>query len=121
MLSIVLFFIFTGSLFSEDIQYQKGEQIYFSHGCPNCHGLKAKGLHSYPSLANRSKWDLKRRLLKLRNGIENNQQSLIMIPFARNLSNSEIDNLSYFLEQIYTKKDEPIYEIEYESWGDGGS
>jgi len=121
MLSVILSLIFSILLSAEDTKYQNGEQIYLSHGCTNCHGLKANGLHSYPSLANRSKWDLKRRLLKFRKGVESSQQSLIMIPFARNLSNSDIDNVSYFLEKIHTNKDEPTYEIEYESWGDGGS
>jgi len=118
---ILFFTLFSFTLFSADLKYSDGEQLYFSHGCTNCHGIDGTGLHNYPSLAKRSKWDLKRRLLKYRAGIGSNQQSLMMIPFAKNLSNLEIENLSYFLENLQKRKDEPIYEIEYESWGDGGS
>ena len=113
--------LFITSLLGEDTQYQNGEQLYFSNGCLNCHGTDATGLHNYPSLAKRSKWDLKRALLKYRAGVESSQQSLIMIPFARNLSNRDIDNLSYYLENLTKDKDREVYEIEYESWGDGGS
>lgn len=118
---ISIFIIFSFHLFGEDSLYKNGEKIYFANGCLNCHGTKATGLHNYPTLANRSKWDLKRRLLKYRKGVESSQQSLIMIPFARNLSNKDIDSVSYFLENFVKDKNIQDYDIEYESWGDGGS
>jgi cytochrome c553 len=108
-------------LFSSDQIYINGEQLYFGKGCLSCHGTDATGLHNYPSLAKRSKWDLKRRLLKFRSGIESSQQSLIMIPFAKNLTDREIDELSYFLQNIKQNEDQEEYDMEYEPWGDGGS
>ena len=118
---IIFSALLTFSLFSEDVKYKNGEALYFGKGCLNCHGTDATGLHNYPSLAKRSKWDLKRRLFKYRSGVESSQQSLIMIPFAKNLSNQDIEDLSYYLENFTKDKDAEIYEIEYESWGDGGS
>jgi cytochrome c553 len=109
------------SLFGEDKLYQKGEELYFSKGCLSCHGTEADGLHSYPSLAKRSKWDLKRRLLKFRAGVESSQRSLLMIPFARELSDYEIEAVSYFLENIESSDKGEKYSIPFESWGDGGS
>jgi hypothetical protein len=44
-----------------------------------------------------------------------------MIPFAKNLSDSDIDAVTYFLENIRSEEDEERYDIEYETWGDGGS
>lgn len=117
----IFIFILISSLFGEDQLYIEGESIYLSKGCLSCHGTDATGLHNYPSLAKRSKWDLKRRLLKYRAGIERTQQSLIMIPFAKTLLDREIEAVTYFLENIKEDKDKKVYQIEYESWGDGGS
>ena len=116
---LVLLLIIT--LYGEDKLYKNGERFYFSKGCSSCHGVDATGLHNYPSLAKRSKWDLKRRLFKLRKGVETSQQSSMMIPFAKNLSNQEINAITYFLENITKNDNEESYDIEYESWGDGGS
>lgn len=113
--------VFSFSLFGEDNLYLEGEQLYFAKGCLNCHGTEAKGLHTYPSLANRSKWDLKRRLLKFRAGFEASQQSLLMIPFAKELSDRDIELLSYFLENIKEAKSINKYYAPQDNWGDGGS
>ena len=121
MAKFLVVFIFAISLlFGEDI-YSKGEKLYLSKGCPSCHGIGAKGLHEYPKLANRSKWDLRRRLYRLQKGIASSQQSSIMIPFAKTLSDDEIEAITYFLENIHSSNNEERYDMEYESWGDGGS
>jgi len=118
---LILIALLTLTLSGDEQLYIDGESLYLSKGCPSCHGIDATGLHSYPSLANRSKWDLKRRLLKYRVGIERNQQSLLMIPFAKKLSNRDIEAITYFLENIKSNREKESYDIEYESWGDGGS
>ena len=121
MAKFLVVFIFAISiLLGEDI-YSKGEKLYLSKGCPSCHGIGAKGLHEYPKLANRSKWDLRRRLYRLQKGIASSQQSSIMIPFAKTLSDDEIEAITYFLENIRSSNNEERYDMEYESWGDGGS
>ncbi len=112
--------IFNFLLANDNNLSKMGEDLYFSKGCSSCHGIDGKGLHNYPSLSGRSSWDLKRRLLKYKKGIENNQQSLIMIPFAKSLSDQEIEAISIALENLKKIELNNKYRSPRDTWNDGG-
>lgn len=102
--------------------YKQGEILYSQKGCNGCHGIQGEGLNNYSKLANRPKFMLVKKLKFYRgkSGVMD-QTAQIMIPFAESLSNDEIHYLTTYLSNFKEDKDAPRYEIEYESWGDGGS
>lgn len=116
----VLFFLFLSALYAENALYEKGKLLYFEKGCNGCHGTKAEGMTNYPSLANRAKGFLTYKLERFRAKISDKQIQEMMIPFAENLSDAEIDALTTFLNE-YRDEQSERYELEYETWGDGGS
>jgi len=102
--------------------YKQGEILYAQKGCNGCHGIHGEGLNTYAKLANKPKFFLVKKLKFYRGktGVMN-QTAQIMIPFAENLSDDEIDYLTTYLSEFSEDEGAPKYEIEYESWGDGGS
>lgn len=102
--------------------YKEGEILYSQKGCNGCHGIQGEGLNNFPKIANRPKYLLVKKLKFYRGkkGVMN-QTAQIMIPFAENLSDTEISYLGTFLSTFKADKDAPRYEIPFESWGDGGS
>ena len=44
-----------------------------------------------------------------------------MIPFAKPLSQKDIELISYFLSTWHEDTEIERYDTEFESWGDGGS
>ena len=117
LLSIALFAAF---LFAEESLYRSGEGLYFEKGCNGCHGLKAEGMSGYPGLANRAKGFLTYKLKRFRNGISENQQQEMMIAFAQPLSDADINALTTFLNDFHDEQTER-YDVEFQTWGDGGS
>lgn len=116
----VLFFLFFAVLYAENSLYERGKLLYFEKGCNGCHGTKAEGMTNYPSLANRAKGFLAYKLKRFRDRISDKQIQEMMIPFAENLSDEEIDALTTFLNE-YRDEQSERYEPGYETWGDGGS
>ncbi len=114
-------FIFLSSYADVDA-YKQGEILYSQKGCNGCHGIHGEGMHTYPKLANKQKYLLVKKLKFYRGkkGVMN-QTAQIMIPFAENLSDEEISYITTYLSEFKADKDEPKYEMEFESWGDGGS
>ncbi|PHR55444.1 MAG: cytochrome C [Arcobacter sp.] len=102
--------------------YKEGEILYAQKGCNGCHGIHGEGLHEYPVIMNKPKWYLvkKMKFYRGKKGVMN-QTAQIMIPFAENLNDDEISYLTTYLSQYKEDLDAPKYDIEYESWGDGGS
>jgi len=102
--------------------YKEGEILYSSKGCNGCHGMHGEGLNTYPVLMNRQKYLLVQKLKFYRGkkGVMN-QTAQIMIPFAEYLSDMEISYLTTYLSKYKEDTNAPKYDIEYESWGDGGS
>ena len=100
--------------------YETGRELYFAKGCNGCHGVKAEGVHEYPALAKRDKEILVRKLEQFRSGVSMNQQQELMIGFARDLNDDEIDALTTFLSTFKDDQQER-YDIPFEPWGDGGS
>lgn len=117
---ILLFFFTSLLLFAQVSSYEKGKLLYFEKGCNGCHGTKADGLNAYPSLANRAAGFLTYKLKRFRSKISDNQMQEMMIPFAQNLSDEEIDDLVNFLYN-YVDEQTQKYEIEFAQEGDGGS
>ena len=102
--------------------YKEGEILYASKGCNGCHGIHGEGLNTYPVLMNKQKYLLVQKLKFYRGkkGVMN-QTAQIMIPFAEHLSDIEISYLTTYLSEFKEDVNAPKYDIEYESWGDGGS
>lgn len=117
---VLSFTILTMFLYSSNIEYKNGENIYFSKGCNGCHGIDATGVQGYPRLANKPKYYLKQRLKMYQRGAIKRQKAFLMKPFAETLSNREIEQVTYFLENIVKSKEE-LYYPDSGNWGDGGS
>lgn len=102
--------------------YKQGEILYSQKGCNGCHGIHGEGMHLYPVLMNKPKYLLvqKMKFYRGKKGVMN-QTAQIMIPFAENLSDDEISYLTTYLSEFKEDADAPKYDMEYESWGDGGS
>ena len=84
--------------------------------------MHGEGLNTYPVLMNKQKYLLVQKLKFYRGkrGVMN-QTAQIMIPFAEYLNDTEISYLTTFLSEYKEDANAPKYDIEYESWGDGGS
>ena len=117
---ILPLFLLAATLNAKEPLYRTGEGLYFEKGCNGCHGTKAEGMTGYPGLANRAKGFLAYKLRRFRDKISDNQQQEMMIPFAANLSDAEIEALTAFLSD-YRDEQTERYDSSYEPWGDGGS
>jgi cytochrome c553 len=118
----ILPFIFIAfvPLFATSSDYKAGKILYFEKGCNGCHGTKAEGMATYPALANRAKGFLEYKLKRFRSEISDKQIQEMMIPFAKGLSDEEIDLLTTFLNE-YVDEQKERYDIEFRTEGDGGS
>ncbi len=114
-----LFWLHTLLWGSSDL-YEAGQKLYFAKGCNGCHGVKGEGMHNYPMLANQNKGYLAKKLRFFRAGNSNNQQQELMIGFAQDLTDEEIDAITTFLYEFKDVQEER-YNPAYETWGDGGS
>lgn len=118
-LFLTLFFLF--SLAHAKSPYERGKELYMQKGCFSCHGNNAEGMHNYPRLANRAKGFLEYKLKRFRDGLSDNQQQELMIPFALGLSDSEIENLVVFMHEFIEEKNKERYDDSYQVQGHGGS
>lgn len=109
------------TLISHADLYKEGKRLYLQKGCFGCHGNKAEGLHNYPRLANRAKGFLTYKLERFRSKISDNQQQEMMIPFALNLSDADIDALTTFFSEYVDEGSAGRYDDSYQTHGDGGS
>jgi len=120
---LLILVLLTAISFAKEIDaYKKGEVLYSQKGCNGCHGMHGEGMHEYPILMNKQKYLLVQKLKFYRGkkGVMN-QTAQIMIPFAENLSDEEISYLTTYLFEYKDDANAPKYDIEFESWGDGGS
>ena len=101
--------------------YEQGKNLYKEKGCGGCHGVKLEGMHRYPYLANRQKGFLTYKLKRFRSRKADNQQQEMMIPFAMNLSDVEIENLTTYMYNYVEDKNVQSYDDSFEIHGDGGS
>jgi len=117
---ITIFFLVTTFL-SAKTPYESGKSLYLSKGCYSCHGHKAEGMHRYPSLANRAKGYLVYKLKRFRDKLSDNQQQEMMIAYAVDLSDKDIDDLTTFLYEFIEDDLQERYDDSFETYGDGGS
>jgi len=101
--------------------YDDGKKLYIQKACGNCHGAKLEGMHMYPSLANRAKGFLSYKLKRFRSKISDNQQQEMMIPFAQNLSDKDIDDLTLYMNEFIDSVNKERYDTSFAVEGDGGS
>ena len=106
-----------------DTNESVGAKLYTKHGCYGCHGINAKGTNNFPKLAGKSKSYLKKRLLGYKNGNLHSNRANMMAPFAKALSDKEIEEIASFLHSLGKKKlfDEERYFQDYEIGTSSGS
>jgi cytochrome c553 len=83
--------------------------------------MNLEGLHKYPYLANRSKGFMTYKLKRFRSKLSDNQQQEMMIPFALNLSDKDIDDLTTYMYEFVEEKKNKKYDDNFKIQGDGGS
>jgi len=120
-LRYIIVFLFLFSLSFAKTPYEAGKALYLSKGCYSCHGHKAEGMHRYPSLANRAKGYLAYKLNRFRDKMSDNQQQEMMIAYAVDLSDENIENLTTFLYEYTEDTLQESYDSSFETHGDGGS
>lgn len=116
---LLLMFICIDSVYASQNLYDEGKKIYFAKGCNGCHGVDAKGSSAYPSLAFRRKAFLSNKLHQYRQKIAPTQQAELMVPFAQQLSDRQIDALTTFFSEYKDEKNR--YKQDNSPRGDGGS
>ena len=107
--------------FSYAADYNNGEILYYQKGCSSCHGTQAQGLHNFPKLANKKAYKLRNKLLAYRADQVKTPQASVMTGYAKNLKESEMDDIIEYLSKYKKRVNEEEYNDAYEEWGDGGS
>ena len=116
----ILFFLLITYIHA-DSSYEKGEKLYLKKACYSCHGNRLEGMHQYPSLANRAKGYMSYRLKRFRSRLADTQQQEMMITFAADLSDEDIDNLTTYMYEYVEDKNTEQYDDSFQVSGDGGS
>ena len=99
-------------LFALCLFAHEGDQLYTKHGCYGCRGIDAKGGNGFPPLANKPKGYLVDRLKKYRSGSITSNRSDMMKPYAKNLSDKEIETIADYLAKL--KSSDTNYYEEYD-------
>ena len=76
----------------------------YSQNCGNCHGPGGMGLASYPKISGKEVPYLVDRLKTYRAGTKIGPNSSLMIMMASGLSDTEIDNLAAYLNNVQKNK-----------------
>lgn len=116
LLCSVLFTLGLGSS-----SYDRGKELYIQKTCGNCHGARLEGMNMYPYLANRAKGFLTYKLERFRSKVSDNQQQEMMIPFAQNLSDMDIEDLTTYMNEFVEDINKERYDSSFSIEGDGGS
>jgi cytochrome c553 len=118
-----LFFVLITSIstYSLAADYTNGEILYFQKGCTPCHGIKAQGRHTFPKLANIQDFKLRNKIDAYRADKIKTPQASVMTTYAKNLTESEIEDLVLYLSTYKEEVSDEQYDDSYQEWGDGGS
>jgi len=73
-----------------------GEAIY-QKDCRSCHGPTAKGMASFPKLADKSAEYITNRLEQYRSGETLGPNTPLMMPRAENLTDEDISNIANYI------------------------
>ncbi|MCB4744807.1 MAG: c-type cytochrome [Sulfurovum sp.] len=96
--------------------------LYMKSGCSACHGLYAEGIGATPRLQGKPKDLLKERLQNLKKGKTRSAFGTVMVSFAQELSNKQIEQMTTWLSRLKKEKPNETYELEYfDNTGDGAS
>jgi cytochrome c553 len=76
-------------------------KILYVNACAQCHGPKAKGMASFPSLTGKDAEYLVSRLETYRAGERVGPNSGLMIPNAKSLSDADIANLAAYISTSF--------------------
>ncbi|MBT5935938.1 c-type cytochrome [Sulfurimonas sp.] len=118
---LLLLFLLTFSNIFATSSYEKGKDLYIQKACYSCHGHKIEGISTFPALANRSKGYMTYKLKHFRERKADTQRQEMMIDFAVNLSDEDIDNLTTFFADYVDVEKQEKYDDSYDNYGDGGS
>jgi len=98
---LTLLLLFSNCIYAKELTpYELGQNLYFEHGCSNCHGTNAEGSSYYPKLANQKEDFLIKRLDNFKKGIALTQKQEIMFTFVKPLNKTDIINLSKYLSNL---------------------
>jgi cytochrome c553 len=95
-------------LAEQEVDMESASNI-FRKSCRACHGNKAQGAASYPSLADKAPEHIAEMLRRYRSGEKIGPNSILMIQHAKKLSDEDIINISVY---VATAFDEPEEEAE---------
>ncbi|MCH4810052.1 c-type cytochrome [Vreelandella neptunia] len=103
-MKVSLFFVIAAALMMRSVSLQAadksaGEALY-KDACAQCHGPKAQGMASFPSLSGRDAEYITSRLETYRAGEKVGSNSFLMIPNATDLSDDDIANLAAFIADV---------------------
>lgn len=83
----------------------KGKVAYTQGGCQTCHGVNGlKPIATYPLVAGQKREYIVLQMTELRDGVRTNGKSKLMLPFAKKLSNEQIELIATYLSQIERPK-----------------
>lgn len=104
-MKISMLFVLAGALsvsaaHAQETDVAAGKTLY-ADNCAQCHGPKAKGMASFPSLAGRDADYIASRLEQYRAGERVGSNSALMIPNAADLSDEDIANLAAHIAENF--------------------
>lgn len=85
---------------AQDVDTAAAEKI-FQRSCRACHGNKAQGAASYPSLSDKDPAYIVERLERYRAGEKIGPNSILMIQHAKKLSDEDITSLSVYVTTAF--------------------
>ena len=98
--------VWTTIVFAAALFASEGEGIYMAKGCYGCHGSGGEGVNNYPRLACRPQSELMARLHALRKGAGHTPEEDLMVPFAKALSEKEMEAVTRYLSRLCEKREE---------------
>ncbi len=83
---------------------ENGAKLYKK--CIACHGADGMGKKSQkaPMVAGQFEWYIQEQILNIKTGKRENNNSKKMIPYVKNLSDSDIADLSLYISQLPKRK-----------------
>ena len=83
----------------------EGKAIYNKYNCRTCHGVDGKKpLRGYPKLAGQKAAYIAEQIRDIRDGARTNSRSRLMVPFAKRLSDEQIEAVADYLSQVDPNK-----------------
>ena len=108
-MKLVLLLLIISSIFASEKSKIDGKTLYLKLGCYGCHGSDAKGGLTFPRLANQSKSYLIKKLKLYRAGKIVANRALMMKPYAKKLTDEQIDAISEYLSNMPKTKEKRFY------------